>query len=87
MAGGARTVTAANEAEFAPLEAGWPDSLTDAGTYMRFYQVLPSSESWQKAFETALAGITVDDFYEAFAEYRSALYASPAASPSVIAPA
>ena len=75
-----RAVTAANEAEFAPLEAGWPDSLTDAGTYMRFYQVLPSSESWQKAFETAF-GITVDDFYEAFAEYRSALYASPAASP------
>ena len=35
-----------------------------------YYRVLPDSESWEEAFE-AVFGITIEDFYEAFAEYRA----------------
>ena len=36
-----------------------------------YYRLLPSSDDWQEAFEGAF-GITIDDFYAAFAEYRAA---------------
>ena len=76
---GYAVATDSGEAGFAPQEPGWADSFTDAGTYIRFYQLLPSSRSWQEAFEKAF-GITADDFYEAFEEYRSALDATFTAS-------
>ena len=35
-----------------------------------YYRLLPKSRSWEEAFEAAF-GIGVDDFYEAFEEYRA----------------
>lgn len=67
------------EVAFTPQELGWPDSFTDEGMYIRFYQMLSSSVTWQEAFEEAFS-ITVDDFYETFEQYRDALevtYATP----------
>ena len=69
----------ATEATMAPHEGGWPDSFTDAAMYIRYYRLLPSSEDWEEAFEEAF-GIAPDDFYEAFEEYRDALY--PESAPS-----
>ncbi len=40
-----------------------------------YYWRLPRSDSWQEAFEDAF-GIAVDDFYDAFAEYRAAGFTS-----------
>ena len=37
-----------------------------------FFRLLPASATWEEAFEAAF-GIAVDDFYEAFEEYRIAL--------------
>ena len=77
-----RAVTAgdeAAEATMAPAEGGWPDSFTDAATYIRYYRLLPSAEDWEEAFEEAF-GIAPDDFYEAFEAYRDALYPSLAES-------
>ena len=74
-----RAVTAGDEATMAPAERGWPDSFTDAATFIRYYRLLPSAEDWEEAFEEAF-GIAPDDFYEAFQEYRDALY--PASAPS-----
>ena len=37
-----------------------------------YYRLLGSADSWQEAFEAAF-GITIDDFYEEFAEYRVAI--------------
>ena len=35
-----------------------------------YYRLLPDSESWEEAFEAAF-DLTVDEFYEAFEEYRA----------------
>ena len=39
---------------------------------LEYYRLLPSSDTWQDAFEGAF-GIAIDDFYAAFAEYRAGL--------------
>ena len=52
-----------------------------------YYRLLASTDSWQEAFEAAF-GITIDEFYEAFAEYRAAIgaVASPDAPEEPDAP-
>lgn len=40
-----------------------------------YYRLLPDSDSWEEAFED-IFGLTVDDFYEAFEEYRARVAAS-----------
>ena len=69
-----------DEAEFAPLEVGWPDSFTETGAYIEYYRRLAAAEDWEDAFEKVF-GISADDFYDAFEDYREALYAAPVASP------
>ncbi len=64
------------EAEFAPQEVGWPDSFTETAAYIEYYRRLASARDWEDAFEKVF-GITADDFYDAFAAYREALYATP----------
>ena len=39
---------------------------------LEYYRLLPTSDSWQEAFEGAF-GMAIDDFYAAFAEYRAGL--------------
>ena len=48
--------------------------MTRAGerAIFEYYRLLPSSDSWKEAFQGAF-GITIDDFYEEFAEYRAGL--------------
>ena len=74
-----RAVTEADEAALAPDQRGWPDSFTDAATYLLYYQLLRSAEDWEEAFEETFS-IAPDDFYEAFQEYRDALDTSLASS-------
>lgn len=69
----------ADEAEFAPLEVGWPDSFTETAAYIEYYRRLAAAEDWEDAFEKVF-GISADDFYDAFEAYREALYAAPVAS-------
>ena len=74
-----RLALAGDEAEFAPLEVGWPDSFTETAAYIEYYRRLASAQDWESAFERVF-GISVDDFYAAFEAYREALYAAPVAS-------
>ena len=68
-----------DEAEFAPLEVGWPDSFTAGDAFIEYYRLLLSAGEWEDAFEEAF-GMAPDDFYDAFEEYRDALYATPGPS-------
>ena len=43
---------------------------------MDFYRLLPDAGSWQAAFEQAF-GLTIEDFYDAFAPYRARLSDTP----------
>ena len=45
-----------------------------------YYRRLPSSDSWQEAFEGAF-GIAVDEFYESFEAYRSEIVRPEEAAP------
>ena len=47
-------------------------SLAGEPALFEYYRLLPSSDTWQDAFQGAF-GITIDDFYAAFAEYRAGL--------------
>ena len=57
---------------FAPLEPPELVARPDHDAHLEFFRLLPTSASWEEAFEAAF-GIAVDDFYEAFAEYWIAL--------------
>ena len=57
---------------FAPLEPPEMVAGPDHNAHLEFFRLLPASASWEEAFEAAF-GIAVDDFYEAFEEYRIAL--------------
>ncbi|MDE0473729.1 MAG: hypothetical protein OXI50_04170 [Gammaproteobacteria bacterium] len=59
---------------FEPLESPELVARADHDAHMEFFRLLPESASWEAAFATAF-GIAVDDFYEAFGEYRTALAA------------
>ena len=54
---------------FAPLEPPEMVAGPDHNAHLEFFRLLPASASWEEAFEAAF-GIAVDDFYEAFEEYR-----------------
>ena len=67
---------AAESAEtFAPTAPGWSDGLADRGTHIWYYDLLPSAGDWEAAFESTF-GLSPDDFYESFREYRDALTTS-----------
>ena len=57
---------------FEPLEPPELVARPDYDAHFEFFRLLPASTSWEEAFEAAF-GIGVDDFYEAFEEYRIAL--------------
>ena len=59
---------------FEPLESPELVARADHDAHMEFFRRLPESVSWEEAFAAAF-GIAVDDFYEAFGEYRTALAA------------
>ncbi len=54
------------------LAADWLAQRAGEPALFEYYRLLPTSDSWQEAFEGAF-GITIDDFYAAFAEYRAGL--------------
>ena len=64
---------------FSPPEPGGPIVGVEDDTYVDFFRLLPSAETWEAAFEEAF-GIALDDFYEAFEEYRAA-YGPPLETP------
>ena len=57
------------------LAGEWLAERAGERSLFEYYRLLPSSRSWQAAFEGAF-GIAVDDFYNAFAEYRAAGFTS-----------
>ena len=52
------------------LAGDWLVSRAGEPAIFEYYRLLGSTDSWQEAFEGAF-GITIDDFYEEFAEYRA----------------
>ena len=63
------------EEEFAPEAPGWASAWADEASYLSYYQRLGSVSEWEGAFKR-IFGLSVDDFYESFEEYRSTLTAS-----------
>ncbi len=57
------------------LAAEWLAEHAGEPALFEYYRLLPSSDSWEAAFEGAF-GITIDDFYAAFAAYRAAGFTS-----------
>ncbi len=53
------------------LAADWLAQRAGEPALFEYYRLLPSSDDWRDAFEGAF-GITIDDFYAAFAAYRAA---------------
>ena len=64
-----------DNAPFTPLEPGGLELREEWDAHFEYYQLRRSSYSWQAAFKEAF-GISVDDFYTAFEEYRTALIAA-----------
>ena len=63
---------------FMPDEPAGLEAQTEHDSYIQYFRLLGSSATWQEAFEAAF-GITIDDFYEAFEEYRIGVGVSPPA--------
>ena len=57
------------------LAADWLAQRAGEPALFEYYRLLPSSDTWQDAFEGAF-GITIDDFYQEFAAYRAAGFES-----------
>ena len=57
------------------LAADWLAQHAGEPALFEYYRQLPSSDSWEAAFEGAF-GITIDDFYAAFEAYRAAGFTS-----------
>ncbi|MCY3919619.1 MAG: hypothetical protein OXG38_07430 [Chloroflexi bacterium] len=57
------------------LAADWLAQRAGEPAFFEYYRLLPSSDTWQDAFEGAF-GITIDDFYQEFAAYRAAGFES-----------
>ena len=53
------------------LAADWLAQRAGEPALFEYYRLLPTSDSWQEAFEGAF-GMAIDDFYAAFAEHRAA---------------
>ena len=54
------------------LAVDWLLERTGDPAVFEYYRVLPSSSSWQAAFEQAF-GLTINEFYEQFEAYRATL--------------
>ena len=54
------------------LAADWLAGHAGEAALLNYYRQLPSSQSWQHAFEAAFR-LSVEDFYEAFESYRATL--------------
>ena len=53
------------------LAADWLAQRAGEPAIFEYYRLRQATDDWQEAFEAAF-GITIDDFYTAFAEYRAA---------------
>ncbi|MDE2640572.1 MAG: hypothetical protein OXI03_08330, partial [Chloroflexota bacterium] len=53
------------------LAVEWLAQRAGEPALFQYYRLLPSSDSWQDAFQGAF-GITIDEFYDEFAKYRAA---------------
>ena len=69
-----RAAALSGNVPFAPLEPGGLDARLGYDAHVEYYRLLRSSVSWQAAFKEAFA-ISVNDFYPAFEEYRTAFTA------------
>ena len=65
----------AENVPFTPLEPGGLELREEYDAHLQYYRLRRSAFSWQTAFKEAF-GISVNDFYAAFEEYRTALTAS-----------
>ncbi len=54
------------------LAVDWLAQRAGERAIVEYYRLLPTSDSWEEAFEGAF-GMAIDDFYQAFAEYRAGL--------------
>ena len=70
-----RAAALSDNAPFTPLEPGGLELREEYDAHLQYYRLRQSRVSWQAAFEGAF-GITIDDFYAEFEEYRTALTAS-----------
>ena len=70
-----RRVVASSAADFAPFAPGGLELAAEYDAHLQYYEGLPSSSNWRQAFSRAF-GISVDEFYLAFAEYRKAFGAA-----------
>ena len=62
------------------LAADWLADRAGVEALAGYYRRLPSSDSWQEAFEGAF-GIAIDDFYESFEAYRAEIVPREEAAP------
>ena len=74
-----RSAAARANVQFTPLEPEDLIARLEDDAYIDFFRLLPSSETWEEAFEGAF-GIAIGDFHEAFEEYRAA-YGPPLDTP------
>ena len=72
---GLRNATAVGIDSLFFLAADWLVERAGERSLFEYYRLLPSSDSWQEAFEGTF-GITIDDFYAAFEAYRAAGFTS-----------
>ena len=71
----AAALSADGDVHFEPLAPDGPEVQGEYDAHLQYYRLRQATDTWQEAFEGAF-GITIDDFYEAFAEYRAKLGAS-----------
>ena len=62
------------------LAADWLADRAGVEALAGYYRRLPSSDSWQEAFEGAF-GIAIDDFYDTFEAYRAEIVPREEAAP------
>ena len=67
-----RAAAASGGTRFAPLQSPELIARPDYDAHHEFFRLLLTAANWEEAFEAAF-GIAVDDFYEVFEEYRTAL--------------
>ena len=67
-------INAESEDALSFLAAEWLADHAGERALLEYFRLLPPLDTWQEAFERAF-GLTVDDFYERFEEYRALLAA------------
>ena len=58
------------------IAADWLVSRAGEASLLDYYRLLPSSNGWDEAFETAF-GLSIEDFYDAFEVYRAEVAPPP----------